>query len=266
MEITLPTTGRGFMTSRIKVAEAIAKGALTMTIHPASIRCTVKPLRVRTDFIIAHGREEIQPAITNLKSSSATTSKRSSQPTKSIANPKNSKFVDSHLKPYRCKAHACENARFSSTACLLRHEREEHLMHGHGEKPFLCTFDGCERGVPGNGFPRHWNLCDHMKRAHNRSPSPLTSTAKPLRGSKKRKNSTGETDAGKKSRAPVRSLSLTEQYQRGHQQLLSELMDVLDDLSDIEAAEQKLERATNYLKLMVRTIQQMKLGLKDPPP
>jgi len=64
----------------------------------------------------------------------------------------------------------------------------------------------------------------------------------------------------------VRSLSLTEQYQRGHQQLLSELMDVLDDLSDIEAAEQKLERATNYLKLMVRTIQQMKLGLKDPPP
>jgi hypothetical protein len=151
-------------------------------------------------------------------------------------------------------------------------------MHGHGEKPFLCTFDGCERGVPGNGFPRHWNLCDHMKRVHNCSPSPLTGTAKPLRGSKKRKNSTGETGAGKKSPtsasasacvdkscAPVRSLNLTEQYQHGHQQLLSELM-VLDDLGDIEAAEQKLERATDYLKLMDRAIQQMKLGLKEPPP
>jgi hypothetical protein len=118
-----------------------------------------------------------------------------------------------------------------------------------------------------------------MKRVHNYSPSPLTGNAKPLRGSKKRKNSTGETDAGKKSptsasalacveksRAPVRSLSLTEQYQHGHQQLLSELMDVQDDLGDIEAAEQKLERATNHLKLMVRAIQQMKLGLKEPPP
>src|SRR5271154_4024058 len=83
-----------------------------------------------------------------------------------------SKFVDSHLQPYRCKVNTCENARFSSTACLLRHEREAHSMHGHGEKPFLCTFEGCERGVPGNGFPRHWNLCDHMKRVHNRSPSP----------------------------------------------------------------------------------------------
>ncbi|KAF4626101.1 hypothetical protein G7Y89_g12059 [Cudoniella acicularis] len=77
------------------------------------------------------------------------------------------KFVDSHLKPYRCKVLACENLHFSSTACLLRHEREAHAMHGHGDKPFLCTYDGCERGVPGNGFPRHWNLRDHMKRVHN---------------------------------------------------------------------------------------------------
>ena len=40
----------------------------------------------------------------------------------------NSKFVDSHLKPYKCKHENCENSRFSSTACLLRHEREGHLM------------------------------------------------------------------------------------------------------------------------------------------
>ncbi|KAL8329502.1 hypothetical protein RB597_004984 [Gaeumannomyces tritici] len=77
------------------------------------------------------------------------------------------KFVDSHLKPYRCKLESCENARFSSTACLLRHEREAHGMHGHGDKPFMCTYEGCDRAQPGNGFPRHWNLKDHMKRVHN---------------------------------------------------------------------------------------------------
>jgi hypothetical protein len=141
-------------------------------------------------------------------------------------------------------------------------------MHGHGEKPFLCTFEGCERGVLGNGFPRHWNLCDHMKRVHNRSPSP-TAPAKSSRGSnKKRKNSTGETGSTKKSpttasaavekpRAPVRSLSLSEQFQHGHQQLLSELMD-MPDPDDVEAAEQKIEKANNYLKLMAHATQQMK--------
>jgi hypothetical protein len=91
-----------------------------------------------------------------------------------------SKFVDSHLKPYRCKVNACENSRFSSTACLLRHEREAHAMHGHGDKPYLCTYNDCERGVTGNGFPRHWNLRDHMKRVHN---DPGTSTKSNASGS-----------------------------------------------------------------------------------
>ncbi|KAH9903636.1 hypothetical protein F4778DRAFT_781018 [Xylariomycetidae sp. FL2044] len=83
------------------------------------------------------------------------------------------KFVDSHLKPYRCKDKSCENARFSSTACLLRHEREAHAMHGHGDKPYLCTYDGCDRAVIGNGFPRQWNLKDHMRRVHNDNGSSL---------------------------------------------------------------------------------------------
>ncbi|CAK7268465.1 hypothetical protein SEPCBS119000_003072 [Sporothrix epigloea] len=77
------------------------------------------------------------------------------------------KFVDSHLKPYRCKNSACENARFSSTACLLRHEREAHAMHGHGDKPYLCPHAGCDRAIPGFGFPRQWNLKDHMRRVHH---------------------------------------------------------------------------------------------------
>ena len=78
-----------------------------------------------------------------------------------------SKHLDSHLKPYRCKVSSCVAVPFSSTACLLRHEREAHGMHGHGEKPHLCYFADCERSQPGNGFPRRWNLGDHMKRMHD---------------------------------------------------------------------------------------------------
>lgn len=93
--------------------------------------------------------------------------------------PPHSKFVDSHLKPYRCKVESCENARFSSTACLLRHEREAHAMHGHGDKPYLCTYEGCDRAVPGNGFPRNWNLRDHMRRVHSDNGSSLSTRSGP---------------------------------------------------------------------------------------
>jgi len=78
------------------------------------------------------------------------------------------KYLDSHLKPYRCKVPACMDAQlqFSSNACLFRHEREAHGFHGHGDNPHLCLFEGCDRSIPGYGFPRRWNLFDHMKRVH----------------------------------------------------------------------------------------------------
>ena len=86
-----------------------------------------------------------------------------------------SKHLDSHLKPYRCKISACSESQFSSTACLLRHEREAHGMHGHGEKPHLCYFSECDRSIAGNGFPRRWNLFDHMKRVHDYTGSSSSS-------------------------------------------------------------------------------------------
>ncbi|KAH7111599.1 hypothetical protein EDB81DRAFT_358782 [Dactylonectria macrodidyma] len=76
------------------------------------------------------------------------------------------KFVDSHLEPYRCKAESCEGAQFSAKTCLPHNEREAHSLHGHGEKLSLCTYQGCERAVLGNGFPHHWNLRDQRKRVH----------------------------------------------------------------------------------------------------
>ena len=77
--------------------------------------------------------------------------------------------MDSHLKPYRCKHNACSSVPFSSTACLLRHEREAHGMHGHGSDPFMCSYPDCDRG---RGFPRRYNLEDHMRRMHGYEPSP----------------------------------------------------------------------------------------------
>lgn len=109
------------------------------------------------------------------------------------------KHLDSHLKPYRCKSNECSDTHFSSTACLLRHEREAHGMHGHGAKPFLCIFEGCERAHENHGFPRRWNLLDHMKRVHgysasepsnnSDSPSPSDSSSHkdPVNGQRKRR-------------------------------------------------------------------------------
>jgi hypothetical protein len=79
-------------------------------------------------------------------------------------------------------------------------------MHGHGDKPFLCTYEGCERSNPGCGFPRQWNLRDHMRRVHNDDcvPSaPAPASAPPASGSssnkgRKRKKDISESSAGKK--------------------------------------------------------------------
>ncbi|RMZ85060.1 hypothetical protein DV738_g345, partial [Chaetothyriales sp. CBS 135597] len=84
------------------------------------------------------------------------------------------KYLDSHLRPYKCKNPACiaegDDARFSSNACLFRHEREAHGMHCHGMNPYLCKFPNCPRSRPDNGFPRSWNQRDHMKRVHQWVP------------------------------------------------------------------------------------------------
>ncbi|RTE81251.1 hypothetical protein BHE90_004236 [Fusarium euwallaceae] len=87
------------------------------------------------------------------------------------------KCVDSHLKPYRCKAASCQGLRFSSHACVLRHEREAHGMHKR-TGDILCLYEGCERSVPGKGFSRRWYLKDHMKSIHNDfTELPLTLTS-----------------------------------------------------------------------------------------
>ncbi|PQE11372.1 c2h2 transcription factor protein [Rutstroemia sp. NJR-2017a BVV2] len=182
------------------------------------------------------------------------------------------KFVDSHLKPYRCKIPACADNKFSSTACLLRHEREAHAMHGHGDKPFLCKYEGCERGVAGNGFPRRWNLYDHMKRVHNdqttskdvrsngsASPPP---TEKSESGSKKRKQDAIEDQASpekeaKRVKSPIvnHEPSLVERYHQSEQKLL----EAVKQLHDPKNANTMtiLRNASDCLKIMAQTTQRI---------
>ncbi|KFY76489.1 hypothetical protein V499_03911 [Pseudogymnoascus sp. VKM F-103] len=176
------------------------------------------------------------------------------------------KCVDSHLKPYRCKVQSCGETRFSSTACLLRHEREAHAMHGHGEKPFLCTAENCDRAILGNGFPRHWNLRDHMKRVHNTVPEP-TDSDQPTRLPRKRKTSSVDGKMRKKNSAssppkdipapqPVNNEPSPEDQFREHRRQLMSAMELLNDPSDPEALA-KLRRANTYLKEMAATSQKL---------
>ncbi|QIW95004.1 hypothetical protein AMS68_000522 [Peltaster fructicola] len=102
------------------------------------------------------------------------------------------KFIDSHLKPFRCKIEACSKQVFSSTACLLRHEREAHGMHGHGKCPYLCEYPGCERSDPDRGFPRLYNLRDHMKRVHGWKEANEQTAQASKRTGRKRKSSSNK--------------------------------------------------------------------------
>ncbi|KAK2629886.1 hypothetical protein QTJ16_000706 [Diplocarpon rosae] len=179
------------------------------------------------------------------------------------------KFVDSHLKPYKCKMVPCKDLQFSSTACLLRHEREAHAMHGHGDKPFACPYEGCERGLPGNGFPRHWNLRDHMKRVHNdpgqaQSKSNASASPPPSGSSKSKKRKAGDgSETSSLDTAPKRIAtppvakpepqepSLIVRYQEKHQML----QDLVNQLYDPTKADNMalLRNAWDCLKVMGQT-------------
>lgn len=86
-------------------------------------------------------------------------------------------------------------------------------MHGHGEKPYLCTYEGCERSHAGHGFPRQWNLRDHMRRVHNdngptvqpASP-PSSGTTTSVRG-RKRKNDAQEKQPSQEKSSSRKSTS-----------------------------------------------------------
>ncbi|EEP75361.1 predicted protein [Uncinocarpus reesii 1704] len=178
------------------------------------------------------------------------------------------KYLDSHLKPYRCKVPQCVDAHFSSNACLFRHEREAHGMHGHGENPHLCRFPSCDRSIPGNGFPRRWNLHDHMRRVHDytcsekaSSPegSPITTGKAPATKKKdgtlrKRKGAISGTQTIKRVRATQSqsqaALRAThahtdKQLQNAEKNYYSCLSDIQKDLGNINPQDPAMHERIN---------------------
>ena len=163
---------------------------------------------------------------------------------------------------------SCEASRFSSTACLLRHEREAHAMHGHGDKPYLCTYEGCDRSLAGNGFPRHWNLRDHMRRVHN-DPGPTKSSTSgspppsngPVRGRSKRKAEVSDATAVEK---PLKRIatptvmvepSLVDRYLSNEQRLRETVKQLHDPTNSSNMA--LLRNASNCIKAMAQTTQRI---------
>ncbi|KOS19388.1 Metal regulatory transcription factor 1 [Escovopsis weberi] len=179
------------------------------------------------------------------------------------------KFVDSHLKPYRCKAEACEGARFSSTACLLRHEREAHGLHGHGDKPFLCMYKGCERSIPGSGFPRQWNLRDHMKRVHNDHGSagnspPAGPAQQPAKGRKRKSDASEHPVPSRKN--SVKSMP-AEQKQPPVKPLLEQWLDQRKAVEDLlrrmdKPEAQQLDEVQKRLASMAKMAANIPAALK----
>ncbi|KAK4230000.1 hypothetical protein QBC38DRAFT_470986 [Podospora fimiseda] len=57
------------------------------------------------------------------------------------------------------------DAQENTTAAAALHN--PYAVHGLSEKPYICTFKGCQHSVPTDAFSRQRDLADHMKMAHN---------------------------------------------------------------------------------------------------
>lgn len=108
-------------------------------------------------------------------------------------------------------------------------------MHGHGSRPHLCHFTDCERSVPGNGFPRRYNLFDHMKRVHDftgppaePSPSSQGPTGTSRKSTSRKRKSTAE--EGTEKRQKVSKPTPEQQRQQKREQLGQDFSSRVDSL------------------------------------
>ena len=113
-------------------------------------------------------------------------------------------------------------------------------MHGHGARPHLCHFQDCERAVPGHGFPRRYNLFDHMKRVHQ-FEGPTTEASPIMQGQAQRKPVSRKRKASAEDitekRPKVVKLTAEQQLQQRREQLATDFASkkqhIIDFLSNL---------------------------------
>ena len=151
---------------------------------------------------------------------------------------------------------------------LYHHERESHSMNDRGGKQYLCTYEDCDRSLTGNGFPRHWNLRDHMQRVHN-DPGPTKSSTSgspppsntPARGRNKRKAEVSEAAAVEKTVKRIATPpamaepSLVDRYLTNEQRLRDTVKQLRDPTNSSNMV--LLRNASHYIKVMEQTTQRI---------
>lgn len=159
-------------------------------------------------------------------------------------------------------------------------------MHGHGDKPYLCTYEGCDRAVPGNGFPRQWNLKDHMRRVHNDNgnslnpvsgspPSGHGATAHSAKGRKRKNKDSMDSTSSRKhasrfaqEQAAQRAAEqpMVEEWYQHHKALQSYLQDfsVPDDFDHLQQITEAREHLAAMGKISQKLIHTKGSNTQDP--
>ena len=135
-------------------------------------------------------------------------------------------------------------------------------MHGHGDKPYLCSFPDCDRSIQGNGFPRRWNLQDHMKRVHDYSApltngraSPALSDAAGVRFDRSRRaSSNSHSSAGKKVTKATQKSALPSKQK---QCLKKQLLEYSDTLQNGEALDTSDPASQEKLRVLLQNVRRM---------
>lgn len=138
-------------------------------------------------------------------------------------------------------------------------------MHGH--QAYNCTYKGCERSQEGKGFPRAWNLKDHMRRVHNdHGNGPSQGQAEEPQPKSRRKSKASSTSSRKSSKSmPVADTSAADRMNQDYvawddyYQSLQGVVQQLGKPTDPESRRQ-LKRAQKYLEQMSDVYQRVNMN------
>jgi hypothetical protein len=125
-------------------------------------------------------------------------------------------------------------------------------------------YEGCERSILGSGFPRQWNLRDHMKRVHNdhgsAGGSPTGAAQQATKG-RKRKSDASETQGSTSRKASIKSMPapepklppvkpLIEQWM-DHHKVVADMLSRMNKPDDVQNL-QHISEAQKHLEAMLK--------------